>query len=60
MTLLLPAGCARGSGDSFCQIYAPVYTVDGDTSETRRQADMNNAVWWGLCAINEDSAPDGS
>lgn len=59
-TLLLPAACATGSAGSFCDIYIPVYTADSDTDETRRQADSNNAVWWQQCAINADSAPDGS
>jgi hypothetical protein len=49
MILLLPAACATGSRGDFCAVYAPVYTSDADTTETRRQADVNNAVWMRFC-----------
>ena len=47
------AACARVSPASFCAVYVPVYTAQGDTEETRRQADANNAVWLALCAREE-------
>lgn len=42
-------GCGAASQGSFCLLYIPVYTEDADTPETRRQADLNNAVWMELC-----------
>lgn len=47
MTML--QGCGGNSAAEFCLIYQPVYTDPADTPETRRQADMNNAVWMELC-----------
>ena len=52
-TLILPAGCAGASHGSFCSIYRPVYTADGDTEKTREQADINNAVWLEMCSRKE-------
>lgn len=49
------AGCASSSHGDFCTLYLPVYTSLQDTAETRRQADMNNAVWETLC--DENYAP---
>lgn len=42
-------GCAGASSGDFCDIYQPVYTAAADSAETRRQADLNNAVWAALC-----------
>ncbi len=60
MMMISLAGCARASPGSFCQIYLPVYTVAQDTPDTQRQVSANNAVWWDICAVSADSAPDGS
>lgn len=43
------SACAGDSRAEFCQLYRPVYTHADDTEETRRQADVNNAVWLELC-----------
>lgn len=47
--LLTLAGCASSSHGDFCSLYIPVYTSPLDTTETRQQADSNNAVWKTLC-----------
>lgn len=50
MMMILQSGCARVSPASFCALYIPVYTSAEDSTETRAQADSNNAVWLALCA----------
>ena len=49
MMMILQSGCANVSPASFCALYVPVYTDSADSEETRRQADVNNAVWLALC-----------
>lgn len=48
---LLLVGCASPQGD-YCLNYFPVYTHANDTEGTRRQVDMNNAVWLRLCGAS--------
>lgn len=49
MMMILQSACANVSPASFCALYVPVYTSGADSEETRRQADVNNAVWLALC-----------
>lgn len=49
MMMILQSGCAHVSPASFCALYIPVYTSAEDSTETRVQADSNNAVWLALC-----------
>lgn len=49
--LIMLGGCAKNLPviDTFCLKYQPVYTSIGDTEETKRQVDENNAVWMEGC-----------
>jgi len=51
-SLLLVIGCTPKVEyvDTFCTSYVPVhYSASGDTAETKRQTQENNAVWTKLC-----------
>lgn len=57
--LFMLGGCAPASRGDFCALYLPVYTAAGDTAQTRRQADMNNAVWLEMCGGSFRRGPQG-
>lgn len=52
LTVLLLANCAintRGSDQSFCVLYEPIYYTATDDKFTKRDIDRNNLAWECLC-----------